>query len=152
MPNIKDNPCNSSFLHTVLQGLKRLLAKPVVKKEPITPGILRALVDKYGSSNNLMDLRLCTMTLIAFAGFLRHDELIHICRRDLQLHESHVNIFISKSKTDIYRQGAWVLIAQSTCYAGILKQRNWMMRRTKVFYSDPYKLYEVTGQTYSETL
>ena len=45
-----------------------------------------------------------------YAGFLRYDELINICRCDLDIYISHVNIFIMKSKTDIYRQGAWVLI------------------------------------------
>ena len=65
---------------------------------------------KYGASSSLVDIRLCAMILICYAGFLRFDELSSIRRCDLDIHISHVSIFILKSKTDIYRQGAWVLI------------------------------------------
>ena len=109
-PTVCNNPCDARFLHIVLQGLKKLLHKPVVKKDPVTPEMLKAIITKYGASDNLIDIRLCAMTLLAYAGFLRHDELINIRRCDLQLFDSHVNIFIIKSKTDIYRQGAWVLV------------------------------------------
>lgn len=124
LPDVK-NPCNGSFLHTVLLGLKKILAKPIVKKDPITPEMLKTIVNKYGSSNNLTDIRLCTMTLISFAGFLRHDELINIRRCDVKLYASHVNIFIFQSKTDIFRQGAWVLIGatnKSTCPVNMLRR------------------------------
>ncbi|XP_038044896.1 uncharacterized protein LOC119742129 isoform X1 [Patiria miniata] len=121
----KENPCDSKFLHNVLQGLKRRLAKPVEKKEPITPEILKAVIDKYAVLNSLLDIRLCTMLLISYAGFLRHSELINIRRCDLQLHSSYVNIFIVKSKTDIFRQGAWVIISAtntSTCPVRMLNR------------------------------
>lgn len=104
------NPCESKFLHNVLLGLKKLLSKPIVKKEPVTPEILKAIMDMYGKSENLIDIRLCCMILLSYAGFLRFDELINIRRCDIQLYVSHVNIFICKSKTDIFRQGAWVLV------------------------------------------
>ena len=109
-PKVDVNPCDRKFLHLVLQGLKKLLSKPIVKKEPITPEHLKAIMELYGSSNNLMNTRLCAMILIGYAGFLRFDELINIRRCDLEVYVSHVNIFIVKSKTDIYRQGAWALI------------------------------------------
>ena len=119
------NPCERKFLKILLQGLKRILAKPVVKKDPITPEILNTIIIKYGSSSNLLDIRLCAMTLVAYAGFLRHDELIHIRRCDLDMYISHVSIFIQKSKTDIFRQGAWVLIGATnspTCPVAALKK------------------------------
>jgi integrase len=122
---VNHNPCDSKFLHSVIQGLKKLLSKPIVKKEPITPGMLRDIVNKYGQSSNLMDIRLCSMLLLSFAGFLRHSELVNIRRCDLDLCVSHVNIFIVKSKTDIYRQGAWVLIGATntvTCPVNMLKR------------------------------
>ena len=119
------NPCDCKFLHNVLLGLKRIHAKPIVKKDPITPDIIKALVSKFGHSNSLIDLRLCTMTLLAYAGFLRHNELINIRRCDLEIYSSHVSIFIIKSKTDIFRQGAWVLIGAThsmTCPVGMLRR------------------------------
>ncbi|XP_071499136.1 integrase/recombinase xerD homolog [Diadema antillarum] len=124
-PKVHINPCDRKFLHIVLQGLKKLLYKPIVKKEPITPEILKAVVEKYSSSTSLVDIRLCAMILIAYAGFLRYDELINIRRCDLDMYVSHVNIFIMKSKTDIYRQGAWVLIGATntpTCPVSALRK------------------------------
>jgi hypothetical protein len=48
------------------------------KKEPITPEILKQIVTKYGTvSSNLKDLRLVTMCLICYAGFLRFSELVN---------------------------------------------------------------------------
>lgn len=109
-PRVVNNPCDTKYLHNVLLGLKRLLSKPIVKKEPVTPEILRAIVAKFGCSGSLIDIRLCAMVLLSYAGFLRHNELINIRRCDLEIFNSHVNIFICQSKTDIFRQGAWVLI------------------------------------------
>ncbi|XP_072030100.1 LOW QUALITY PROTEIN: uncharacterized protein [Amphiura filiformis] len=125
LPECNRNPCDSKFLHNVLQGLKRRLVKPIVKKEPITPEILKAIVNKFGNSDNLMDIRLCTMILLSYAGFLRHEELINIRRCDVQIYDSHANIFIVKSKTDIYRQGANVLVAATnslTCPVSMLRK------------------------------
>ena len=119
------NPCDCKFLHNVLQGLKRIHARPIVKKDPITPVIIQAIVGKFGGSGSLVDLIICTMILLAYAGFLRYNELISIRRCDLELFDSHVSIFIMKSKTDIYRQGAWVLIGathSSTCPVEMLKK------------------------------
>ncbi|XP_072035512.1 integrase/recombinase xerD homolog [Amphiura filiformis] len=124
-PNIDNNPCDKNFLHIVLQGLKRLLYKPVVKKEVVTPEILRAIIDNNGASNDLIKVRLCAMVLLAYAAFLRHDELINIRRCDLEIFVSHINIFIMKSKMDIYRQGAWVIVGATnspTCPVAALNK------------------------------
>ena len=42
--NVLPNPCDMRFTKLLLAGLKRLLAKPVVKKEPVTPELLRNIV------------------------------------------------------------------------------------------------------------
>ncbi|XP_072032817.1 uncharacterized protein [Amphiura filiformis] len=128
-PNIDNNPCDKNFLHIVLQGLKRLLYKPVVKKEAVTPEILRAIIDNNGASNDLIKVRLCAMVLLAYAAFLRHDELINIRRCDLEIFVSHINIFIMKSKRDIYRQGAWVIVGATnspTCPVAALNKYLWI--------------------------
>ena len=53
------------------------------------------------------------MILIAFAGFLRSVELLHICRSDILFCDQYVSIFIEKSKTDVYRDGAWVVLSST---------------------------------------
>lgn len=124
-PVTEVNPCNSRFLHLLLAGLKRILAHPKCKKEPITPDILNKLVNKYGCSNCLKEARLCSMTLLAYAGFFRHAELVELRECDISVHTSHVKCFIQHSKTDQYREGAWVIIAATgkpTCPVAMLNK------------------------------
>ena len=54
-----NNPCDSKFIRLLLAGLKRILAKPKNKKNPITPDILSKIILKFGDSNVLSDVRLC---------------------------------------------------------------------------------------------
>jgi hypothetical protein len=120
-----NNPCDSRYVHLLVEGVKRLTARPVCKKEPITPEILREIVLKYGLGSNLMHIRLCTMCLISFAGFLRHNELVNIKEGDIVICDSFIKIFLTKSKTDQYREGAWVIVAETgtiTCPVGMLKK------------------------------
>lgn len=124
-PCTEANPCDSSFIKQVLAGLRRITAKPISKKDPVTPEILSRIVNIYGFSDNLMNIRLCTMTLIAYAGFFRHSELVNLRICDVFLSSSHVKFFIHQSKTDQYREGAWVVIAatgRSTCPVAMLNR------------------------------
>lgn len=112
IPCVNCNPCDCKFIRIVLQGMKKLLSKPICKKEPITPEILSAIVANFGhASSKLIHIRLCSMFLLAFAGFFRYDEISNLQRCDVINFKSHIQIFVSKSKTDIYREGAWVIVA-----------------------------------------
>ena len=53
------------------------------------------------------------MALVAFAGFLRFDELANLKLKDLALHDTHFELFIESGKTDQYREGAIVPIVKS---------------------------------------
>ena len=92
--------------------MKRILARPVVRKEPVTPDILCRMVTSL-NTDNMKDLRACSMFLVAYAGFLRFDEMIIIRLMDLQICSSHMKIFLERSKTDQFREGAWVVIAST---------------------------------------
>lgn len=118
-----DNPCASNLVLNVAEGAKRQLSRPCSKKEPITPDILKKLVEQFGSNNSLYDKRIVTMCLIAYAGFLRFSELVNIRACDILFYPTHVSIFIEKSKTDKYRQGTYVIIAKTdriTCPVAFL--------------------------------
>ena len=109
-----DDPTQSDLVKQVLAGAKRMLAHRTTKKEPITPEILAQLVDKFaGIDADLGDLRVVTWCLIGFAGFLRFNELSVLKESDLQIFPDHMEIFIESSKTDQYRDGAWVTIART---------------------------------------
>ena len=109
-PLVHRNPCVMKFIQLVLAGIKRMPARPVTRKEPISTEILRKIVNNFGRDDNLMNIRNCTMFLISFAGFLRYDEVANLRQRDIELNPSHVKLFLVKSKTDQYREGAWVII------------------------------------------
>ena len=63
---------------STLEGLRRALAKPVTKKEPITLDILKALVADTNKHPTLSNVTLTAACLLAFSGFLRFNELVNI--------------------------------------------------------------------------
>ena len=115
--NIYDlpNPCDNPSVSLVLESAKRLLSKPVVKKEPITPEMLSMICNVYASGQaNLSQLRTAAICVTAFAGFLRYCEIAGLRCCDVKLcGDSHVQLYIVKSKTDVYRDGAKVLLAKT---------------------------------------
>ena len=60
------------------------------------------------------DLRIINICSIGFAGFLRYSELAALKESDLHILPDHMEIFIESSKTDQYRDGAWVVIARTS--------------------------------------
>ena len=76
--NFKNNPCSEFKKNLILEGGRRLLSKPISKKEPITPDILKTIVLKFGDPTDLRKLRTATLFLLGFSGFLRYSELANI--------------------------------------------------------------------------
>ena len=89
------------------------------KKEPVSIKMMNEIVAKFGKIDaSLADLRLVTMCLIAFAGFLRYQEVANLRCSDIVIRRSFMKMFVEQSKTDIHRTGAWVYVARtnnSTC-------------------------------------
>lgn len=119
------NPCHSSLVVSVLEGARRLSAKPVNKKEPITSEILQQIVNRYGTgSSSLPDIRISCMCLLSYAAFLRFSELVNLKRSDITFYEDHLSLYISKSKTDKYKTGSNVIVSKTnnvTCPYGMLQ-------------------------------
>jgi len=112
------------FVRATLEGLQRTLAKPVTKKEPITVDMLEAIISDAERSGRLTDLRLATVCLLGFSGFLRFDELINLRPCDFDIQTSMMSVKIVWSKTDQLRQGDSVVIARtgtSTCPVAMLE-------------------------------
>ena len=58
--NLHSNPCDDKLISVFLEGGKRTLSKPIIKKDPITPDILNKIIDMYGKDHsNLKNVRLC---------------------------------------------------------------------------------------------
>ena len=108
----KPSPTESLIVKNVFEGAKRRLATPTEKKEPITPELLSQVYNSLFKEGDLMSQRIICACLLAYSGFMRVSELLHIRRSDIIFHSCYVSIFIPKSKTDIYRDGNSVVIAR----------------------------------------
>ena len=120
-----DSPTNRPFVQATLQGLRRMWCKPVQKRRPMTAEMLADMVQDTNKQPSLANLRLTTFSLLAFAGFLRFDEAIHIRACDAEILEDMVKISLPRSKTDQLRQGHEVLIARTstpTCPVAMLQR------------------------------
>ncbi|XP_071124201.1 uncharacterized protein [Mytilus edulis] len=121
-----NNPCTSELVTFVNEGAQRKLGHFITKKDPITPDILRKIVHTYGHLNsNLKDLRTVCMCLLSYAGFLRFSELVNLRGIDIKIYSTHANLYLAKSKTDIYREGRDVVISRTnlvTCPVCMLER------------------------------
>ena len=62
----------------ILEESVRILSKPVQKKEPITSDILKTILRKQYPIDNSQKLRICCLSKIGYAEFLRFNELAQI--------------------------------------------------------------------------
>ena len=123
------SPVGSPLVKATLQGLQRMLAKPVCKKTPVKVEMLEQMVADAKRSGSLSDMHLTTACLIAFAGFLRFSELINVQTSHISLRQDAMVIKIPHSKTDQLRRGDEVIIARSgkeTCPVSYLE--NYLQR------------------------
>lgn len=96
------NPCEEKFAIFTVDGARKILSKPITKKEPITVDIMKKLYDHFGVSSDLSDLRIYCMFSLAFAGFLRFNELVNIRFADLTFFDSHVQILYSQEQNGYF--------------------------------------------------
>ena len=116
----------SPMVKKLLEASKRILGKPCNKKEPITSGTIKQLVAHFITERVILpDLRDVTMFVIGFCGFLRFNEIVNIKRSDIEFNENYVTIFLEKSKTDKYKEGNTVFLAETkskACPVKLLRQ------------------------------
>ena len=100
---------------SMVSASQRILGRPKVKKDPITPEMLKALVESKitDKSPSLSDFRSVALCLIGYAGFFRFSELCHMKACDVKFFPSYVSIFLESSKCDQFRDGAWIVIART---------------------------------------
>ena len=103
----------ASLCRNMLQCSLRI-AKPQRRpKEPITVDMLtRAFTLINGYEANLSKFRTFCILLLSFVGFLRFSEVINLTLGDIDFYDSHMSLFLEKSKTDVYRDGHRVVISK----------------------------------------
>ena len=72
------SPSDSPIIHHVSRVAKALIGTCLInKKEPILPDMIKKLVEA-SKLNNLLYLRNVCIFLLAFAGFIRIEEVLHL--------------------------------------------------------------------------
>ena len=120
-PSMSDLP----FVHMVLDGLHRKIAKPKVRKEPVTRDMISALVKSFDKSSSLADVRLAAACLLVFSACLRYDEISKLRCCDITFNPQRMVVRLASSKADQYRQGDSVIIARtgsSACPVAMLER------------------------------
>jgi len=112
------SPTSDKFVKFAYEGAQRLLigvrgGPNRNRKDHLTPEILKSLVNKFGHTGNMIDLRFLIVCLLGFNGFLRISELQHLQIKEITFCEEGVKIFIDHSKTDQTRKGETISIAKS---------------------------------------
>ena len=141
------SPVADPFVKVTLKGLQRSLAKPTVKKEPITVEMLQAIVVDAQKSSSLSDLWLATVCLLGFSGFLHFSELINFKPCDFELQDDRMRIHIEHSKTDQLRQGDEVLIARTKSDTCPIAMLGCYMLRTGMTWTDHRFLFRPIQKT-----
>ena len=101
------------LMQATLAWFRHRLVQPKVRKEPVTADMLRAMVDSMGQDPSLSDIKLLAICLVAFAGFMRCDELLKLQCSDIAFSHESMTIGITSSKTDQYGEGASLVIART---------------------------------------
>ena len=109
----------------MLKAAKRGLAKPVAKKEPVTPSMILDICNRFAGPNaNLSDLRLATICVTAYTAFLRYNELASLRCCDVSfcdflsrfMFTKVKRMFIGMAPTSCWqKQGTF--LALSICFA-----------------------------------
>jgi integrase len=107
------SPTESFLVKNILEGAKRRLCVPTVKKDPVTPELLPKMYDSLFSANNVYNQRTICACLLAYAGFMRISELLNLRICDINFSQEYISVFIEKSKTDVYRDGNWLIICRT---------------------------------------
>ena len=99
-------PCDSKLVRNMLEAAKRGLAKPLSRKEPVTPVMILDICNRFAGLNaNLFGLCLATICVTTYTAFLRYNELANLRCCDVSFCDSFVKIYVYKSETDVYRDG-----------------------------------------------
>ena len=103
------------------KGALRIAAKYKVsnQKEPLSPEIIKKVCEKYGNSDNLIHQRFLVICILGYFGFLRISKVLKVQVKQINFGPGYINIILDKSKTDQFREGHKVPIADNESHSPI---------------------------------
>ena len=95
---------------------KRMLARPTIRKAPLSVSLVRQLIDRsFRSQSRAGDqyalLRFCFFILTSFYAFLRFSDFCVLRVRHFRFFNDYMVITVPQSKCDQYRQNNTVTVA-----------------------------------------
>ena len=97
----------------VLEGAKRICARPVNRRAPLSQEQFQQLMCTLcRPTSPLADLQCAALISLGFTALLRWDELHRLCADDVQFCATHMSICLHSRKNDQLRQGDNVLVAR----------------------------------------
>ena len=106
-----EDPCNSNMVKHLYDAAKRRCRKNFNRKRPFEIQDMRKLHQHITAKQDLHHVRLWTMCILMYSGFLRFDEVCRCRLQDVRFGKDHMGLFIAESKGDIYRDGDEVPIS-----------------------------------------
>ena len=109
-----ETPTDNPLVKLAYEGASRLCEGVCAKKDPIPVELIKEVVETFWTGNiNLMDMRFVSVCLIAFAGFLRIDELLNTQLKNVAFSAGQIEIHLPRSKTDQQGKGHSDIIAET---------------------------------------
>ena len=130
------------FVRATLEGLQRLLAKPTVKKEPVTVYMLQVIVKDANKSGSLMDLLwLAIACPLAICNLLWFSELICLRPCNFVISQEVMKIRILQNKKDKLRKGDELVITRTRNHTYPVAMTESYMSRTGMSWNDQRYLF-----------
>ena len=103
----------NNLTKSVVEGFQCQLAQPRRKKEPITPEMLQEIVASM-KSESLTEVRLATICLLAYAAFLRFDEINKVRCKDVSITGDKLEISFGQARqTSLGKVIVYLLLARA---------------------------------------
>ena len=103
---------DNDIVKQVLEGAKRGIPRSSSSKKFIPDStLIWRILGRFGDTTaNDRELQFAAMVVLAFLGFLRIEEILLLNTSDIGLEDTHVEVFINKSKTDQCKTGQKVVL------------------------------------------
>lgn len=145
------NPCNYNVCKQLLLAAKRISRQPLQKKQPLSAENIHKIYQSVRGKNcSVLDLRLIFIMVLGFSRFMRYSEIADLKRCDFHFKDTHLEVSLEKSKTDIYRDVHWILLAKlQSCLCPMLIAKEYF-KRAKI--TDDSDEFVFRAMTYMKSL
>ena len=134
-------PTEAERVKQVMAGLKKKYAKPVVKKKPVTPEIMKALLRVMLPVSleavTLIQHRLAAFTVLLFFGCARYEEVVNVKVQNVKMTDNgNMEVIFKKAKNNKFGQPRKCIISNiggDFCPVGILQS---YLEKIRIFITD----------------